>query len=45
MMISFQTVKYCFAQWQYHSQSGLSEAWLLLVENYTQHGVQVHAIL
>ena len=26
-----------FAQWQYHSQWGLSEAWLLLVENYTQY--------
>ena len=26
-----------FAQWQYHSQWGSSEAWLLLVENYTQY--------
>jgi len=26
-----------FAQWRYHSQWGLSEAWLLLVENYTQY--------
>ena len=28
-----------FAQWQYHSQWGLSEAWLLLIENYTQYPV------
>ena len=31
---------YCcfsFAQWQYHSQWSKSEAWLLLVENYTQY--------
>jgi len=26
-----------FVQWRYHSQWGLSEAWLLLVENYTQY--------
>ena len=26
-----------FAQWQYHSQWGVTEAWLLLVENYTQY--------
>ena len=25
-----------FAQWQYHSRWGSSEAWLLLIENYTQ---------
>ncbi len=26
-----------FAQWQYHSRWGSSEAWLLLIENYTQY--------
>ena len=29
-----------FAQWRYHSRWGLSEAWLLLVENYTQYPAQ-----
>ena len=30
-------VEISFAQWRYHSQWGSSEAWLLLVENYTQY--------
>ena len=28
--------------WRYHSQWGKSEAWLLLVENYTQYPAQWH---
>ena len=34
-----------FAQWRYHSQWGSSEAWLLLVENYTQYPAQWPEIL
>ena len=30
---------FSFVQWQYHSQWGLSESWLLLIENYTQYFV------
>ena len=26
-----------FAQWHYHSQWGLTEAWLLLIENFSQY--------
>lgn len=29
-----------FAQWRYHSQWGLTETWLLLVENYSQYPAQ-----
>ena len=33
----FDNMIISFAQWRYHSQWGSSEAWLLLVENYTQY--------
>ena len=42
----FQTVEttciffFSFAQWRYHSQWGFTEAWLLLVENYSQYPAQ-----
>ena len=31
------TITVSFAQWRYHSRWGLTEAWLLLVENYSQY--------
>ena len=34
IVISFYS---SFAQWRYHSRWGLTEAWLLLVENYSQY--------
>ena len=37
--------KISFAQWHYHWQWGLTESWLLLIENFSQYPARRHEIL
>ena len=37
--VGVEGIKVSFAQWQYHSQWGPTEAWLLLIENLSQYPV------
>ena len=39
-LTKYSLFSFSFAQWRYHSQWGFTEAWLLLVENYSQYPAQ-----